>query len=201
MKLVLTSDGFSNKKIFDEFVKLVGKPADEIKIIFIPTAADGAKSFDRNTSKNELIKQGIPKNNIKTLELDHKIKYSEVKDFDVIAVEGGNTYYLLYMVRESGFDKIIKQFVKEDKVYLGFSAGSIITGVDISISLIGGSKNNVNILDFKSLKLVDYNICCHIGRKDKKKIADFEKKTKYELVKLDDGQAIIVVDEKRKLIN
>ena len=37
-KLLLTSAGFENPKIGEEFLKSVNKPVSEIKIIFVPTA-------------------------------------------------------------------------------------------------------------------------------------------------------------------
>ena len=38
MKLLLTSNGLSNKSIADALVELAGKPAKDISIAFIPTA-------------------------------------------------------------------------------------------------------------------------------------------------------------------
>src|SRR3990167_5192072 len=40
MKLLLTSGGITNKTIADALIELVGKPAGEINLAFIPTAVN-----------------------------------------------------------------------------------------------------------------------------------------------------------------
>ena len=66
MKLLLTSAGFENPNIGKEFLKLVDKPANEIKILFIPTAARSKEEQDyANKSKQELYDLGINYDNIK----------------------------------------------------------------------------------------------------------------------------------------
>ena len=44
MKLLLTSDGITNKSIAKALFDLVGKPPIETRIVFIPTAANVARS-------------------------------------------------------------------------------------------------------------------------------------------------------------
>jgi len=52
--------------------------------------------------------------------------------FDVLYVQGGNTFYLLDRMRRSGADGIIRKLVAaHGTVYCGVSAGSIIAGPDI----------------------------------------------------------------------
>jgi peptidase E len=120
MKLLLTSAGFENPKIGKKFLEVVGKPAHEIKIIFIPTAAttEGEKYYVRKCEE-ELLGVDVKKQNIKVLNLDHSISHSEVANSDVIYVCGGNTFHLLDRVRKTDFDKVIKRFLEEDKVYIG----------------------------------------------------------------------------------
>ncbi len=132
MKLLLTSAGFENSKVGEEFLKLIDKPVSEIKVILVPTAARTKEElFYVDKSKKELLNVGIHAQDIKTLDLDHKISFEEVDGFDVIYVCGGNTFYLLHKVGEAGFDKITKQFLEKRGIYVGVSAGSIIVGPDI----------------------------------------------------------------------
>lgn len=42
-------------------------------------------------------------------------------DTDIIFVNGGNTFYLLHWVRESGFDRIIKKFVENGEALIKIS--------------------------------------------------------------------------------
>lgn len=52
---------------------------------------------------------------------------NELEEFDAVWVPGGNSFLLRYSMRESGFDKIIKKLLQEDKiVYAGYSAGIVV---------------------------------------------------------------------------
>ena len=105
-KLILTSTGLQNPNICKAFLDIIGKPPSKIKILFVPTASRTKEELKyAKKSKKELEKIGIKL--IKTINLDCKLNYDEIKSYDVIYVCGGNTFYLLYKIKESGFDKII----------------------------------------------------------------------------------------------
>ena len=103
MKLLLTSAGFENPNIGKEFLKLVDKPANEIKILFIPTAARSKEEQDyANKSKQELYDLGINYDNIKIYYINNQsMSESEIYDFDAIYVCGGNTFFLLKQLKET----------------------------------------------------------------------------------------------------
>ncbi len=199
-KLLLTSAGFENPEIWEEFLKLVNKHASEIKLIFVPTASRTKEELHYvEKAKNELLDFGITNQNIKTLNLDHIILYEEVSGFDAIYVCGGNTFYLLDRVRKTGFDKIIKQFLKDGKIYVGVSAGSILLGPNIEIASLG-DKNKCGLNDFTGLNLVEIAISPHANKKERQAIEDFRKKVNYPIVPLNDNQAILALDDKVKII-
>jgi len=200
-KMLLTSAGFENPKVGKEFLKLVCKSAPEIKIIFIPTASRTTEELVYvKESKEELLKLGIKNQNIKELNLDHEISYKEVEEFDVIYVCGGNTFYLLNQVRETGFDKIITQFLDERKVYVGVSAGSIITGPNIENISLYGSENDVKLKDLTGLKLQNTAIYPHFDEGARKEVEKFRKTVKYKVVGLTDNQALLILNNTVKLI-
>jgi len=204
-KLLLTSAGFKNPKVGEKFLKLVNKPVSEIKIIFIPTAARTKEELKYvDESKKELIDLGIPETNIKILNLDKSLAYEEVKDFDVIYVCGGNTFYLMHKVRETGFDGVIKQFVKEGKVYVGVSAGSIIAGPNLSIAdkeqLGFGDVKDVGLKDLTGLNLTNIAISPHFCKEEHNAIEKFKKKVNKKLNSLTDSQALLILDDKITII-
>ena len=45
---------------------------------------------------------------------------------DIVLVAGGDTFYLMEKLKESGADKVIKDFIENNGIYIGSSAGSII---------------------------------------------------------------------------
>ena len=62
------------------------------------------------------------------------------------------------------FDKIIKDFIKNDKIYIGSSAGSIILGNTIKYAL-GYDENNVDMTDFTGLEIINGIIIPHSSKK------------------------------------
>lgn len=197
-KLLLTSAGLANANITDQFLQLIGKPVSQIKIIFVPTASrsEGELKYVQE-SKKELLDLGIPETNIKILNLDKAISFEEVKDFDGIYVCGGNTFYLLKKVRETGFDKVIKEFVKTDKLYFGVSAGSILAGPSIDIAS-PFDENDVGLVDLTGLNLTEAVVSPHYQDEEESTLRPFNKK--FSVVPLTDDQALLVINGEIKII-
>ncbi|HLC81065.1 MAG TPA: Type 1 glutamine amidotransferase-like domain-containing protein [Candidatus Nanoarchaeia archaeon] len=202
MKLLLTSAGFENAKIGRKFVELVGKPASEIRVVFIPTASrTKEESRYADEARKEILNTGVRGENIKTLNLDHHISYPEIKDFDAIYVCGGNTFFLLHQARKTGFDKIIKQFLNDGKLYVGVSAGSILVCPTTELA-VPYDKNDLGISDFTGLNLVDVVIAPHYSDKgkDKEIIKKYGKRLAYEIIALTDQQAYLVLGQNAEII-
>ena len=199
-KLLLTSTGLANQNITNQFLQIIDKPVSQIKIIFVPTASRTEEELKYvHESKKELLDLGISENNIKTLNLDMPVSFEEVEDFDVIYVCGGNTFYLLKKVRETGFDKVIIEFAKTDKLYFGVSAGSILVCPNIDIAS-PFDENDVNLTDLTGLNLTDVIVSPHYKDEEKLIIDDFKKKSQYEVVPLTDEQALLVIDGETKIV-
>lgn len=97
------------------------------KAIFIPTAGDPYSNKDFV----EADKIALKKYGLDVAEMDVKNKNEEeIREVfdgaDVVLVAGGDTFYLMEKLKESGADKIIKEFVARGGIYIGSSAGSII---------------------------------------------------------------------------
>jgi dipeptidase E len=124
MKLYLASYAMVSmaKIIKHEGRDFVGK-----KAIFIPTAGDPYDNKDFiETDRIALEKYGLD-----VVEMDIKNKNEEeirkaIVGADIVLVAGGDTFYLMEKLKESRADKIIKEFVASDGIYIGSSAGSII---------------------------------------------------------------------------
>lgn len=124
MKLYLASYAMASmaKIIKHEGRDFVGK-----KAIFIPTAGDPYNNKDFvEADKNALKKYGLD-----ITEMDVKNRNEgEIREVidgaDIVLVAGGDTFYLMEKLKESGADKIIKEFVARGGIYIGSSAGSII---------------------------------------------------------------------------
>ena len=201
MKLLLTSSGFDNPNISKRFIELCNTPIEKIKIFFIPLASRTDEELRYvEESKEELYDLGIKKENL--IISDFKKDDQKFEDVNVIYVCGGNTYYLLDELKKSGFDKKLIDLTKKDVVYVGVSAGSILAGPDIEIVGFGveGDENDVGLKDLSSLNLVNFTIFPHYKDKLKNEVEDFRKRVNYNVIALRDGEAVLVVDDKKEVI-
>jgi peptidase E len=149
--VLLTSGGFCfcdwdtppkpRKAIVECFKAMLGKPINEAKILFVPTAAYSPEQPEPQSyvdeCKNDMLVIGILPENIATYDIDGTMSLDEAMKYDCIYVSGGHTEYLLQRFKETGFDKIVKQAVYAGKAYVGISAGS-----RICIPNIGGYNTN-----------------------------------------------------------
>jgi dipeptidase E len=203
--LLLTSGGMPQMK--DEIIKLLQKPAYDITVGFITTAYKYEieedpyyKNEDLQIMRDEL---GF---NVEEVDIDGKresevMKILELKD--IIFVAGGNTFYLLNAMRQCNFEKVIRKLLKEGKVYIGTSAGSIVAGRTIKTAAWLGDKNIVSLKDLKGLNLVPFDIFVHYqpeyAETIRKQIRNPRKRTK-RLKILTDEQAILVQGKEADLI-
>lgn len=125
-------DGHRKTNTVNRFLEMLDKPVNEVRVLFIPTAAIDAVSKEFvQKCRRELINIGILIENITEYDIDGHMRAADALDFDVIYFTGGDTGHLLQRISETGFDTIIKKMVYANKVYVGVSAGSIIATPNI----------------------------------------------------------------------
>ncbi|MDR2600033.1 MAG: Type 1 glutamine amidotransferase-like domain-containing protein [Oscillospiraceae bacterium] len=126
--ILLTANGFENRNIGKKFMEILDKKPSQIKVIFVPTAAINPGAIEvLPKCMHDLLDLGIPADNIKVYDLHYKMEYNELIDYDAIYFCGGNTEYLLKRINETGFKTPLIEFIENGGVYIGVSAGSIIS--------------------------------------------------------------------------
>ena len=189
------------------FLKLLVKKPEEINVGFIATAsyADHPKG-DAVYIKED--KQRLNELGFKAImEIDlREEKGASLREkmgaIDLIFVSGGNTFYLMEYIRESGFDKVLGAFLDKGGIYVGVSAGSIIAGRDIAVS--GWDPdwdiNTVGLEDMQGLGLVDFIISPHYAPEEDAVINEDKGKVSCPIFALTDSQAILVEEGNVKFI-
>jgi len=186
----------------DEFLKLLPKPAAEIRVASVITAG---KVYDDPwyiAKDNETLRQiGF---SVEDFDIEGKTE-AELRKFfadkDVVVVHGGNTFLLMKCVRESGFDRVIKEFVERGGIYIGISAGSMIVGSNIDNPILEeGDENSVGLTDMTGMNFVDLIISPHYKEADESTLVDFEKKIGKSVTRLRDGEAVFVQNDSIKII-
>lgn len=208
MKLLLSSNGFANKEIAEALFGLVGKKPEETSLVFIPTASN-VESGDKFWFIDDLI--NIKKQNFKSVSIadisavPEEIWRPQLEEADVLFFEGGNTYHLMNWINKSGLIKLLPDMLKT-KVYMGLSAGSMVTGPDLNLrlsKLIYGEEAEKETMP--GLGLVDFYFLPHLNS------PYFELRTEEKLKKamegiirktyiLDDQSALSVNEREVKIV-
>lgn len=138
MKFLLTSAGITNKSIAKTVTDLVGKPTNEISVLFIPTAANTVEG-DKGWLIDNLVQ--FQNQNYKSVDIlgiasaSEEVWRSRMEAADLICFGGGNEQYLAKVIKETDIDKALPELLKT-RVYMGISAGSMVIGQFLSHDLI-----------------------------------------------------------------
>ena len=154
MKLLLCGGGCgeqtieANKK-FDEIIDH-SKP-----LLYVPLAMDENKHpydgcFEWITG--ELSNVDIPK--IEMVRTFEELASKNYYDYCAIFIGGGNTYKLLKGIKESGAFNKIRDYIDNNGIVYGGSAGAIIFGYDIDCILTMDS-NDVNLEDTRGFDVLN----------------------------------------------
>ena len=200
--LLLTSAGMMPMQ--DEIIKLLQKPAYDVLVGFITTASNPEENKDYMQKDLEIMRQigfNVEEYDIEGKKPNEIMKFLETKD--IIYVEGGSTFYLLKAMRACKFEKVIRKLLKQGKVYIGVSAGSIIVGKTIKTSDWKHPEERFRVKNLKGLNLVPFDIFVHYQPEHaeliKQRIKNPKKRAK-NLMILTDEQAILVQGKEVSLI-
>ena len=213
MKLLLTSAGLRNQTIVKALDELVGKPLDQLKVAFIPTAAN-LEEGDKGWLIDDLRRLSFLKfkeiDIVDVSALPKEIWLERLKNADVFFVEGGNTYYLMYWFNKSGLSKELPKLLIT-RVYVGVSAGSMVVcpsikNEDLCASAKEDFTKTKETLIEDGLNLVNFMIEPHINSKyfpesTFENLEKISKEYKYSIYGIDDDTAIKIDGDKLEVVS
>ena len=142
MRVLLTSAGLETEEIRECFVDMVGKDMSLVKALFIPTAAIDVGAIDvLPKCMNDLLKCGILDKNIGVYDLHDGMEFKKLQQYDVVYFCGGNTHYLLERINATRFNKPLIEYINDNGLVIGVSAGSLIFSNNLD--------NNLGLIDTK----------------------------------------------------
>lgn len=146
MKLFLNGGGCGKQTILT--YKEINKIIDHNKpVLYIPLAMD--ETDHPYDSCHEWIKEEISSIDIPNIELVRSFEELADKDFNkysLIYIGGGNTYKLLNGIKTTHTYDKLKEYIKNDGIVYGSSAGAGIFGKDINI-IEAMDNNDIGIKD------------------------------------------------------
>ena len=196
--MLLTSAGMNVKK---EILKILPKSPKELKLAHITTASKDEKNKDYVSKETGIMKKlGFQVTEADISGMTESEVRALLKDTDIIYVQGGNTYYLLKTIKESGFDKVVKDLLEKGVIYIGVSAGSYVAGPTIEQSSWIHVHNRFRLTDLAAMNLVPFLLLVHYVPEYESILKEKIQKSKYEFKILTDNQAILVQDDNYKLV-
>lgn len=190
--IILTSNGLSCKKLLTEIQKHIksGKAA------LVVTADNEYKEKNYHVERlsGELKSLGLQ---VDVFDFDIQTP-DELTYYDVIELIGGNPYYLLDSILKNGFLDVLCNFAK-NKCLIGCSAGAVVLTPTLKlIDLFTPEMNIVNLNNLSACNLTDVQIFPHYSKFTKKfdrleeKLSNYEKTNNCKVVRLNDGEGIVV---------
>lgn len=212
MRLFLSSQNLGNYP--GEFFDLLGSNK---RLAFVENAKDDWSETDRKAKVNEHLEQ-FESLGFEVFELDLRDYFGKPNDLEKtlskcggIFISGGNTFILTRALRYSGADKLLYDWVRQNKIALGgSSAGSIVATPSLHGSELGdfpevtpqGYKPEViwDGLDFVSYYVVPHYMSDWFS-KEAEAMKDYFETNKMPHKVLKDGQAILINGAKEQLLS
>lgn len=112
--------------------RLIGKEPKEITFALIENAADVIpNSKEWLGGFREMLESNgyqLERFDLRDWKDQREQLHKQLLSKDVIWLGGGNTFYLRWILKDTGVDKVIQDFVRNGKVYAGWSAGAVVAG-------------------------------------------------------------------------
>ena len=205
MKLLLTSAGLRNKTIVQSLQDLVEKPFAELSVAFIPTAAN-IENGDKSWLMEDLVavhQLGWKSFDIVDISaLSEEVIRRRLEVVDVVVVGGGNTYHIMSWINKTYIQELLSS-----KIYVGISAGSMITTKEVQFGWDRDIYDEEIAVDKgKGLGLVNFHIFPHLNSHDfpKANMSEIEhitQNTGDTIYAIDNDTAIVVVDGEIRIVS
>ena len=204
MRLFLTSSFSHVSNLLEKFY---GETVKGKTVTFIPTACN----VESYTGYMDNDKQAFERLGVRVIELDisKELSTKDIENIintnDMIFIGGGNSFYLLQELRKSKADEIILKAINKNKLFIGVSAGSIITSPNIEYSKkMDDCAKAPNLNNFNGLNLVDFYVLPHyLNEPFLKSTIDIHSDyaDKHNLIPISNTQLICVTDNETKIIS
>ena len=192
MKLILSSCDFGNPTSARFIIDNLCKPISDCKVLYFPNEKVTPEKIKSGKYEARVAAFGFQRKNIYVANYFESSQFFNL-DIDVIYISGGNTFGTMKLIRDSGFDKAIIDYVHRGVIYIGGSAGAHIATADIT-HVERYDKDTFDLSDFSGLGLYNGILICHYTEDRKADFDTLNSLGKYRVIALRDDQSIIIKD-------
>ncbi len=207
MKLLLTSEGITNKSIKKSLRSLLGKDFSESKVLFVPTAANY-----EGGDKSGLIDNYLQFIDLKWASFDildiaavsSSYFTSRLRTVDALGVGGGDPEFLMQKISEKFTNDEFKELIR-DKVYVGISSGSMILAQKIAENGLADLYNypqdnwNIPALGIVPFCIIPHYLDATLKKLNKEKIQKLKRTVKHYAIC--DQSAICIDSDKIEIVS
>ena len=158
--MILTSSLYESMGIVKKFLN---EKTESKKILFIPTATnvDEYKKYIHLTQK-VFEDFGYEVENFDISVFSEETVKEKISETKIVFISGGNTFYLLQELKKKNLISYLREKIENGLLYIGESAGSVITAPNIGYADIVDDKALATELnDYTGLNLVDFYVVPH----------------------------------------
>ena len=206
-KLFLYSLALSKRQA-EALTSLAGKDARDMKFAIIENAADViANAIDWLGGFRAMLQDNGYQ--LELLDLrdwtdDKEALYRKLASKDVIWLGGGNTFYLRWILKESGADVMIRELVRQGKIYAGWSAGAVVAGPTLRYFEPMDNTNMTPQLITDGLHLTETVVVPHLDNiefsDDAKEANEHLTMAGYRTIALRDDQVLMINGDQQVII-
>ncbi len=173
------------------------QPLEQMQMLYVTTASKGVenKAYIERAAKifadNGYRYESYDIENKSVQELRQKLA-----KFDVLYMQGGNTFYLLKAIRGSSFEQAIRERLAEGMIYIGVSAGAYVAcpSIEQSTWKHPDKYDRCGVTDFTGMALVPFLVSVHYDPQYEAAVRDGIATSAYPVRILTDEQALKVED-------
>ncbi len=200
-KLFLLSKGLTTDTLRKAFLDFLEVEPQMLSVAIVVNASSTEKKKHKKAKKIkvEFDEIGFDSTKMELFDL-MKTNPQQLLKFDVVYILGGNPFLLLDEVNKSDARPVFKDLIDQGKTLMGYSAGALLLGPDMSLmnhvdTLLGF--NEIGLKELSCIGLYDFHIFPHYTDftnqvpELRAKIEEYESESDLPVYKLNDNQAIV----------
>lgn len=204
MSIILTSDGITSKAIEDALLASLTPGPVTGKSACIVTTASSHKEQSPGAVRTKLFMEHLGFHRVDFLDVQHEDP-SPLQSCDVLYLNGGNPFFLLHWMRESGALQLIQSLDMGCQTLIGTSAGALVLAPTLSHlhelnRIVGYDPMDAGALtDYTGAGIIDLNPLPHYNRfliaqpDVEEELQRLEREWQLIMTRIPDGEAVHVV--------